>query len=101
MCGGRSSILQYGPLIETNTLYAPTPNGNVRVRRKINAPRPRYSYCGLSYLNHRVLYIKTQLKFTFLFFLFRKYQPVIKPTIFQQTHAVLFHCEYSALRINI
>jgi len=27
MCGGRSSILHYGPLIETNYLYAPTPNG--------------------------------------------------------------------------
>ena len=27
MCGGRSSILYYGPLIETNYLYAPTPNG--------------------------------------------------------------------------
>jgi len=27
MCGGRSSILHYEPLIETNYLYAPTPNG--------------------------------------------------------------------------
>ena len=27
MCGGRSSILHYGPLIETNYRYAPTPNG--------------------------------------------------------------------------
>jgi len=27
MCGGHSSILHYGPLIETNYLYAPTPNG--------------------------------------------------------------------------
>ena len=27
MCVGRSSILGYGPLIETNYLYAPTPNG--------------------------------------------------------------------------
>jgi len=27
MCGGRSSILHYGPLIETNYLYAPPPNG--------------------------------------------------------------------------
>ena len=29
MCAGRSSILHYGPLIETNYLlvYAPTPNG--------------------------------------------------------------------------
>ena len=32
MCGGRSSILHYGPLIETNNLFAPTPNGqNVRL----------------------------------------------------------------------
>ena len=27
MCGGRSSILHYGLLIETNYMYAPTPNG--------------------------------------------------------------------------
>ena len=27
MCGGRSSILHYGPLIETNNLFAPTPMG--------------------------------------------------------------------------
>jgi len=27
MCGERSSILHYGPLIETNYLYAPTPSG--------------------------------------------------------------------------
>ena len=27
MCGGCSSILHYGPLIETNNLYVPTPNG--------------------------------------------------------------------------
>ena len=27
MCGGRSSILHYGPLIDTSYLYAPTPNG--------------------------------------------------------------------------
>jgi len=27
MCGRRSSILHYGPLIETNSLYVPTPNG--------------------------------------------------------------------------
>jgi len=27
MCGGHSSILHYGPLIETNYLYAPTPSG--------------------------------------------------------------------------
>ena len=26
MCGGRSSILHYEPLIETNYPYAPTPN---------------------------------------------------------------------------
>ena len=28
----RSSILHYGPLIETNNLNYPTPNGNIRVR---------------------------------------------------------------------
>ena len=27
MCGGRSSILHYGPLIETNNLYVPMLNG--------------------------------------------------------------------------
>jgi len=27
MCGGRSSILDYGPLIETNNMYTPMPNG--------------------------------------------------------------------------
>ena len=27
MCGGRSSILHYGPLTETNYTHAPTPNG--------------------------------------------------------------------------
>jgi len=27
MYGGRSSTLHYGSLIETNNLYAPTPNG--------------------------------------------------------------------------
>jgi len=27
MCGGRSSILHYGSLIENNYVYAPTPNG--------------------------------------------------------------------------
>jgi len=27
MCGGRSNILHYRPLIETNCLYAQTPNG--------------------------------------------------------------------------
>jgi len=40
MCGGRSSILYYGPPSETNNLFAPTPNGNVRVRREINAKHP-------------------------------------------------------------
>ena len=27
MCGGRTSILHYGSLIEANNMYAPTPNG--------------------------------------------------------------------------
>ena len=35
MCGGRSSILHYGPLIETNYLYAPTPSG---LLNKSNTP---------------------------------------------------------------
>jgi len=39
MRGGRSSILHYGSLTITNNLYAPMPNGNVKVRRKINALR--------------------------------------------------------------
>jgi len=33
MCGGRFSILDYAPLIETNNLYAQTPSGNVQVGR--------------------------------------------------------------------
>jgi len=33
MCGGRTTILPYGSLIDNNNLYAPTPNGNVRMRR--------------------------------------------------------------------
>jgi len=38
VCGGRFNILNYGPLIETNNGYAPTPNGqSVRVRRLINS----------------------------------------------------------------
>ena len=35
ICDWGSSILHYGPLKETNNLHAPTPNGNVRVRRKM------------------------------------------------------------------
>ena len=34
MCGGRSSILHYGPLIEINKLYAPTPNGQSVAKQK-------------------------------------------------------------------
>jgi len=42
MCGGRSSILHYGPLIETNYLYAPTPNGQSPSAslNKSNTPTP-------------------------------------------------------------
>ena len=42
MCGGRSSILHYGPLIETNYLYAPTPNGQSPSAslNKSNTPPP-------------------------------------------------------------
>jgi len=44
MCGGRSSILHYGPLIETNNLIAPNPwNPNwqsVRERRSTKAMPP-------------------------------------------------------------
>ena len=32
MCGGRSSILHYGPHLEANNMDAPTPNENVQVR---------------------------------------------------------------------
>jgi len=31
MCAGRFSVLHYGPLTETNNLYAPSPNGKVGV----------------------------------------------------------------------
>jgi len=42
MCGGRSSILHYGPLIVTNNLYAPTPNGQSPSAslNKSNNPQP-------------------------------------------------------------
>jgi len=40
MCGGRSSMVHYRPQIETNNLYAPIPNRNVRGRRQINAISP-------------------------------------------------------------
>jgi len=42
MCGGRSSILHYGPRIETNNLYAPTPNGQSPSAslNKSNTPPP-------------------------------------------------------------
>jgi len=45
MCGGRSSILHYGPLIETNNLYAPTPNGQSPSAslNKSNTP-PAFAY---------------------------------------------------------
>ena len=45
MCGGRSSILHYGPLIETNYLYAPTPNGQKPecVAKQKQYPPPRRS----------------------------------------------------------
>ena len=41
MCGERSSILHYGPLVETDNMYAPTLNGqNARVRRLTKAIYP-------------------------------------------------------------
>ena len=44
MCGGRSRILHYGPLIETNYLYAPTPNGQSPSAslNKSNYPQPKW-----------------------------------------------------------
>jgi len=49
MCGGRSSILHYGPLIETNYLYAPTPNGQSPSAslNKINTPHVSESIWGI------------------------------------------------------
>jgi len=42
MCGGRSSTLHYGTLIELNNLYAPTPNGqSVQLRRLTKAIYPQ------------------------------------------------------------
>jgi len=38
MCGGRSSILHYGSLIEINKLYAPTPNGQSVAKQKQYPP---------------------------------------------------------------
>jgi len=42
MCGGRFSILHSGPLIVTNYLYAPTPNGQSSnaLLMKSNTPPP-------------------------------------------------------------
>jgi len=43
MCGGRSSIMHYGPLIEINYLYAPTPNGqspSASVNKRNTPPSP-------------------------------------------------------------
>jgi len=38
MCGWRSSILHYGPLIETNYLYAPTQSPSASLNKsKINS----------------------------------------------------------------
>jgi len=46
MCGGRSSILHYGPLIVTNYLYAPTPNGQSLSAwlNKSNNPPPPHTH---------------------------------------------------------
>jgi len=44
MCGGRSSILHYGPLIETNYLYAPTPNGQ---KPECVAKQKQYRRCTI------------------------------------------------------
>jgi len=50
MCGVRSSILHYVPLIETNNLYAPTPNGHSPSAslNKNNTP-----HCWALFLLHR------------------------------------------------
>ena len=52
MCGGRSSILHYGPLIETNYLYAPTPNGqspSVSLN-KSNTTTNSLNYCEIIFI---------------------------------------------------
>ena len=49
MCGGRSSILHYGPLIETNNLYAPTPNGqspSASLNKSNTPPPPGFDHTG-------------------------------------------------------
>jgi len=47
MCGGRSSILHYGPLIETNNLYAPTPNGQSLIALLNKSNTPHSKRCSL------------------------------------------------------
>jgi len=46
MCGERSSILHYGPLIETNYLYAPTLNGQ-SPSASLNKSKPPHSHASL------------------------------------------------------
>ena len=44
MCDEHLSILHYGPLIETNYLYALSPNENAQVACEINPPpTPTYT----------------------------------------------------------
>jgi len=54
MRGGRSSILHYGPLIETNYLYAPTPNGHWSLN-KSNNPSP------LHHNQHPIKFLKVAI----------------------------------------
>ena len=56
MCGGRSSILHYGPLIETNYLYAPTPNGQrpEYVAKQKQYPPPACLLCIIMILQQTI-----------------------------------------------
>jgi len=60
MCGGRSSILHYGPLIETNNLYAPTPTGQ---KSECVAKQKQYPLTK-GYISNFTIYSKLHNKVT-------------------------------------
>jgi len=68
MCGGRSSILHYGPLMDTNYLYAPTPNGQSPSASLNKGNKPMYA--GNELTAHRDI---TQISVTTAVYVQRRY----------------------------
>jgi len=68
MCGGRSSILHYGPQIETNKLYVPTPNGQkpACVAKQTQYPPPRSPFGIELPLSADLIYIEFTRSYTTL-----------------------------------